>query len=135
MRKSRSKTGRKPGRRPGRRPDNRRMSSLALSLALVLAVAGACSKPATSSDERNLESSEAAGTESGSGNSWRSEDQKTRELQDRAADLKSRYDEIRASDATDEEKAKEVNQLFDEQQATVREAEDGSAGGESGDSE
>ena len=59
-----------------------------------------------------------------------SEAAKTRELEDKAAGFQERYQEIQESDMTAEEKAQAAGDLVDEQQRTVREAEDGGAGGD-----
>lgn len=91
---------------------------------LALGSAASCAKPAAnpaprSAEERTQSDPEAA-----------SEAAKTRELEDRAAGYKDRYQEIQESDMSAEEKAQAAGDLVDEQQRTVREAEEGAAGGD-----
>jgi hypothetical protein len=57
-----------------------------------------------------------------------SEAAKTQELEQKAADIKDRYQEIQASEMTAEEKAQATQQLVDEQQKAIQEADSGSSG-------
>ncbi len=57
-----------------------------------------------------------------------SEAAKTRELEDKAAGYEERYKEIQGSDMTADQKAQATGDLVDEQQRTVRAAEDGPPG-------
>lgn len=88
--------------------------SVALLLALTLGTAAGCSKPEKKARERASESEPAAASES----------TQTRELEDKAAGYKERFQEIQDSDMTAEQKAQAAGALVDEQQRTVREAED-----------
>ncbi len=94
-----------------------RMPFAAALVVLALASA-ACSKPARQVRERPAEAESSAPSEAA----------KTRELEDKAAEYKDRYQEIQNSDMTAEEKAQAASELVDEQQRTVREAEDGPSG-------
>jgi hypothetical protein len=100
------------------------MSSLAklpgLSLVAALGVASlggvtGCAKPATTARETP------ATTES----TRTSEAAKTRELEEKAAGYEERFKEIQESEMSADEKAQAAGELVDEQQRTVREAEDG----------
>jgi hypothetical protein len=90
-------------------------------LVLLLGVAVGCAKPATRARAIQPESSPEAPSAAAS----------TSELEEKAAGYEERFQEIQAGDMTADEKAQAVGELVDEQQRTVREAEDGS--GESGD--
>lgn len=92
-------------------------------LVLALGASAACSKPAKQVREKSPEAESAATNEAA----------KTRELEDKAAAYKDRYQEIQDSDMTAEEKAQAAGELVDEQQRTVREAEDGPAAPADGD--
>ena len=96
---------------------------LAAVAALALAAAG-CAKPAAKPAPKSVEERSEPAPEA------MSEAAKTRELEDKAAEYKDRYQEIQESDMTAEEKAQAAGDLVDEQQRTVREAEDGGAGGD-----
>ena len=89
-----------------------------VALAFALGLAGGCSKPAARSAEREAT---AAPEES-------REAETTRDLETKAAEYKDRFEEIRQSDMSADEKAQAVSELVDEQQRTVREAEDGDSG-------
>lgn len=88
------------------------------ALVLALGTAAGCAKPAAKAREKPAETEPAA--TSGAA--------KTRELEDKAASYEERYREIQGSDMTAEQKAQAAGALVDEQQRTVREAEDGRAG-------
>ncbi len=105
-------------------PTLRKVSTVALvaSLSLVLGAAASCAKPST----------KARAIQPESGSEPASEAAKTRELDEKAAGYEERFREIQEGDMTPDEKAQAVGELVDEQQETVREAEDG-GGGESGD--
>ena len=91
--------------------------SVVLLLALSLSTAAGCSKP-----EQKVRASAAEAEPSTT-----SESAKARELEDKAAGYQDRFQEIQESDMTAEQKAQAAGELVDEQQRTVREAEDGSA--------
>lgn len=91
--------------------------ALVACLALGLASSGGCSKPAAKARETASEPEPARMSEAA----------KTRELEDKAAGYEERYKEIQESDMTAEQKAQATGDLVDEQQRTVREAEDGTA--------
>lgn len=96
-----------------------------LSLVALLACLGAgCAKPAAK--ERPQASAGAA-------ESATSSREESRELESKAGEYRDRYQEIQDSEMTVDEKAQAVGDLVDEQQRTVREAEDG--GGSEGSSE
>ncbi|MEO8197013.1 MAG: hypothetical protein ABI689_09850 [Thermoanaerobaculia bacterium] len=99
------------------------LAAIGAACALALGAAASCAKPAAKPAARFAEErSEPEAVPSG-------EAAKTRELEDKAAAYKDRYQEIQDSDMTAEEKAQAAGELVDEQQRTVREAEDGPAGG------
>ena len=92
------------------------LSSIALTLAL--GTAGGCAKPAAKSGERQAApESESPGP---AGNS-----SAARELEEKAAGYEERFKEIQESDMTADQKAQAAGELVDEQQQTIREAEDG----------
>jgi len=95
-----------------------------VAVAVVAAVAG-CAKPAATARETS------PGTES----TRTGEAAKTRELEEKAAGYQDRYKEIQESDMSADEKAQAASELVDEQQRTVREAEDGGSGGPGASSE
>jgi hypothetical protein len=100
------------------------LSNCALVLALV--TAGGCSKPAAKAGERQASpGSEAVGSAGSSS--------ETRELEEKAAGYADRFREIQESDMTADQKAQAAGELVDEQQRTIREAEDGGAGGSQAD--
>jgi hypothetical protein len=94
----------------------------ALVLVACLALAGGsatgCAKPAAKARETPAAAEPGATSEAA----------KTRELEEKAAGYEERYKEIQESDMTAEQKAQATGDLVDEQQRTVREAEDGPAG-------
>ena len=98
----------------------------ALVLVACLALAGGsatgcakpAAKPAARAGEKAVEPEPAATSEAA----------KTRELEEKAAGYEERYKEIQGSDMTAEQKAQATGDLVDEQQRTVREAEDGPPG-------
>lgn len=93
---------------------------IAVVLVLALGSAAGCSKAEKKVRERAAEAeAEPAAT---------SEAAKTRELEDKAAEYKDRYQQIQDSDMSAEQKAQAASELVDEQQRTIREAEDGAAG-------
>lgn len=100
------------------------LSSFALVLAL--ATAGGCAKPAEKSGVRQAapasESPDPAGSSNGSTGS-----NAARELEEKAAGYEERFKEIQESDMTADQKAQAAGELVDEQQQTIREAEDGPA--------
>ena len=94
--------------------------TLAVLLALALGAAAGCAKAEKKVREPKAEGDPAASSEAA----------KTRELEDKAAEYQDRYQEIQDSDRSAEEKARAASELVDEQQRTVREAEDGPGGGD-----
>jgi hypothetical protein len=96
------------------------VAALACALGASLGCAKPAAKPAARSAEESAESTGAGASEAG----------RTRELEDKATEYKDRFEEIQASDMTAEEKAQAASELVDEQQRTVREAEDGPAAGD-----
>lgn len=86
------------------------------------AILGACSKPASREPARST-------SEVSTEPSRSSEAAKTRELEAKAEDYKSRFEEIQASDMTAEQKAQAASELVDEQQRTVQGAESNSDSG------
>ena len=90
---------------------------LALVAGLALLATG-CAKPAAKARETAAEPAPSRTNEAA----------KARELEDKAASYEERYREIQGSDMTAEQKAQAAGALVDEQQRTVREAEDGRAG-------
>ena len=99
------------------------LAALAAVAVLALASAG-CAKPAAKPAAKSVEERSEPAPE------VTSEAAKTRELEDKADGYQDRYQEIQESDMTAEEKAQAAGELVDEQQRTVREAEDGTAGGD-----
>jgi hypothetical protein len=93
---------------------------LAACLLFALTGASGCSRPAATA--RETPASGASEATSGAA--------KTRELEEKAAGYKERFQEIQESDMTAEEKAQAAGELVDEQQRTVREAEEGAGGGD-----
>ena len=89
----------------------------AVLLVLALGASAGCSKPEKRVRENAAEPESTATSEAA----------KTRELEDKAAAYKDRYQEIQDSNMTADEKAQAAGELVDEQQRTVREAEDGPA--------
>ena len=93
------------------------------ALVLALATAGGCAKPAAKSGARQAapesESPGPAGSSNGSN--------AARELDEKAAGYEARFKEIQESDRTADQKAQAAGELVDEQQQTIREAEDGPA--------
>jgi hypothetical protein len=57
-----------------------------------------------------------------------SEAAKTEALEQKATDIRDRYQEVQASDMTAEEKAQATQQLVDEQQKAIQEADSGGSG-------
>ena len=102
---------------------------LAACLLLAVAVANGCSKPAARARETPAAGAPEATAAAGASEAT-SEAAKTRELEEKAAGYKDRYQEIQDSSMSAEEKAQATGELVDEQQRTVREAEAGSGGGE-----
>lgn len=94
------------------------LRAIAMVLVLALGAAAGCSKPEKRVRERAAEAEPAPASEAA----------KTRELEDKAAEYKDRYQQIQDSDMTAEQKAQAASELVDEQQRTIREAEDGAAG-------
>ena len=92
------------------------LSSFALVLAL--GTAGGCAKPAAKAGERQTARESEPSESAGSSNA-------TRELEDKAAGYEERFREIQESDMTADQKAQAAGELVDEQQQTIREAEDG----------
>jgi hypothetical protein len=90
--------------------------------ALAMGGATGCAKPAAQPQKSVEERAQPEAT---------GEAAKTQELEDKAAGYRDRYQEIQDSDMTAEEKAQAAGDLVDEQQRTVREAEDGGGGDES----
>ena len=95
-----------------------RALTLVALVALALGSMFGCSKPAAKAVERRTEPESEAPSAA----------EKNRELEDKAAGYQDRFREIQGSDMTAEEKAQAAGDLVDEQQRTVREAEDGPAG-------
>ena len=93
---------------------------LAVALVLTLAAVGGCSKPAAKAGERRA--APEAESPGRAGNAAA-----TRELEEKAAGYEERFKTIQASDMTAEEKAQAAGELVDEQQRTIRDAEDGAA--------
>ncbi len=91
---------------------------IAMLLVLALAAAAGCSKAEKRVRESAAEAEPAPTSEAA----------KTRELEDKAAEYKDRYQQIQDSDMSAEQKAQAASELVDEQQRTIREAEDGAAG-------
>lgn len=98
--------------------------AVAVLLALALAAAAGCAKPAAKPAPRVVEERPESQPEAAS------QAAKTRQLEDKAAGYQDRFQEIQESDMTAEAKAQAAGDLVDEQQRTVREAEDGGAGGD-----
>src|SRR6187402_2472304 len=98
----------------------KKVQGLALAALVIGSLVGAagCAKPATTSRE----------TPAAPEPTRTNEAAKTRELEEKAAGYEERFKEIQASDMSADEKAQATGDLVDEQQRTVREAEDGSAG-------
>ena len=94
--------------------------TLVVLLALALGTAVGCAKAEKQVREKGTSEAPAATSEAA----------KTRALEEKAAEYKDRYQEIQESAMTAEEKAQAASELVDEQQRTVREAEDGAAGDE-----
>lgn len=107
--------------------DAGRALGVALGVALGLALGGltACSKPPAKASAGRAESE--SGATRGEDPATGSQAEKTRELEDKAADYKDRFQEIQGSDMSADDKAKAASELVDEQQKTVHEAEDGPA--------
>lgn len=101
-----------------------------LTLTVTLGCIVACTKPPASSSETRPGSD---GDNSSASRSEGAEAAKARELQDKATAYEERYKAIQESDMTAEQRAQATSALVDEQQRTVREAEDGTAGEESPD--
>ena len=91
---------------------------IVLVLVVALGAAGGCSKAEKRVRESAAEAEPAPTSEAA----------KTRELEDKAAEYKDRYQQIQDSDMSAEQKAQAASELVDEQQRTIREAEDGAAG-------
>lgn len=91
---------------------------IAVVLVLALGSAAGCSKAEKKVRESAAEAEPAATSEAA----------KTRELEDKAAEYRDRYQQIQDSDMTADQKAQAASELVDEQQRTIREAEDGPAG-------
>lgn len=91
---------------------------IAMVLVVALGMAVGCSKAEKKVRERAAEAEPAATSEAA----------KTRELEDKAAEYRDRYQQIQDSDMTADQKAQAASELVDEQQRTIREAEDGPAG-------
>lgn len=83
----------------------------------LLVVLGACGKPV-------VEGAPPAATD----NASTGEAAKARELEEKAQGYKERFEEIQASDMSPEEKAQAASELVDEQQRTIREADDADSG-------
>ena len=98
------------------------LSSFALTLAL--GTAGGCAKPAAKSGEREAPSESESPGPAGSSNGSTGSDA-ARELDEKAAGYEERFREIQESDMTADQKAQAAGELVDEQQQTIREAEDG----------
>ncbi|MEO8275615.1 MAG: hypothetical protein ABI639_05305 [Thermoanaerobaculia bacterium] len=95
----------------------------ALLLVILAGSFAGCSKPEATAAERRpaaVESEPAAA-------SAPSEAAKTRDLEEKSASYDDRFKEIQNSDMSAEEKARAAGDLVDEQQQTVRQAEDGPA--------
>jgi hypothetical protein len=98
-----------------------KLQSLSFVSALAAASLGgftACAKPAATARE----------TPPASESTRTSEAAKTRELEEKAAGYEERFKEIQESEMSADEKAQAAGELVDEQQRTVREAEDGGSG-------
>lgn len=91
---------------------------IAVGLVLALAMAVGCAKAEKKTRESAAEAEPAATSEAA----------KTRELEDKAGEYRDRYQQIQDSDMTADQKAQAASELVDEQQRTIREAEDGPAG-------
>ena len=91
---------------------------ICLTLVALLACLGVgCAKPAAK--ERPQASS-------GTAESSTPSREESSDLESKASEYRDRYQEIQDSEMTADEKAQAVGDLVDEQQRTVREAEDGS---------
>ena len=90
---------------------------LALVAGLALLATG-CAKPAAKARETAAEPAPSRTNEAA----------KTRELEDKAASYEERYREIQGATSPPSRRRKRAGALVDEQQRTVREAEDGRAG-------
>ena len=90
--------------------------TLSCTLTLALGTVIACAKPAAT--PASSSSSESA---------------QTRELEEKAAGYDDRFQDIQASDLSAEQKAQAVGELVDEQQRTIREAQDNPANEEPAD--
>ncbi|MGE0641232.1 MAG: hypothetical protein AB7G12_01170 [Thermoanaerobaculia bacterium] len=101
-----------------------RIPTALVTLLVLTAPFAACTKPPA---EESSTGSQGASSES----SRVSEAARTDELEQKAAEYNDRFAEIQASDMSAEEKAQAVNDLMQEQQRTLQEAEDG--GGSGGD--
>ncbi len=105
------------------------------TLALVLGSVLACAKPAATPGEGPPAAASDSSGESESSFASSSESAKTRELEEKATAYQERFQDIQASDMSAEQKAQAASELVDEQQRTVREAQDGSAEGAPADSQ
>lgn len=95
---------------------------------LVLGTAGGCAKPAAKAGERQTAAESATGSSAESPSA-------AGDLEEKAAAYSDRFKEIQESDMTADEKAQAAGELVDEQQRTIREAEDGTAAEAEGDSQ
>lgn len=89
------------------------------ALVLALGTAGGCAKPAAKAGERQASPGSEAPSSAGSSSA-------SRDLEEKAAGYADRFKEIQESDMTADQKAQAAGELVDEQQRTIREAEDGS---------
>jgi len=106
-------------------------SALAFTLTFSCGLVIGCTKPAASPGEKRVGTGSDSSVEPAATPSSSAESAKTRELEEKAAGYEERFKEIQESEMSAEQKAQAAGELVDEQQRTVREAQDGPAGEES----